>query len=109
MAEAQNVDPATLYPLRVAILSKDFLLELDDYPDSVKPRPVNIGHLPPGTAMVSFETASLDALDISWRATPAAVEAFPYKGRRVGVTTGPAGEWLEIIETAAAPGEAAAD
>ena len=59
--------------------------------------------------MVSFETASLDELDVSWRATPAAVAAFPYNGRRVGVTTGPAGEWLEIIETSATQGAASAD
>ncbi len=102
MAEAQGVAADTMYDLRVAIISKDFLLELDEYPPSVARRPVNSGHLPPGTSMVSFETDNLDALDVAWRATPAPVDAFPYNGRRVGVAQGPAGEWLEIIE--AAPG-----
>jgi len=101
MAEAQGVAADTLYSLRVAIISKDYLLELDDYPPTVEARPVNPGHLPPGTAMVSFEVANLDALDVDWRATPAAIDAFPYDGRRTGVTQGPAGEWLELIETGA--------
>jgi len=99
MAEAQGVAANTMYDLRVAIISKDFLLELDEYPASVPARPGNSGHLPPGTSMVSFETDNLDALDLTWRATPAPVDAFPYNGRRVGVTQGPAGEWLEIIES----------
>lgn len=103
MADAQGVATNTLYPLRVAILSKDYLLELDEYPNSVAARPVRPGHLPPGTAMVSFEVTNLDALDVDWRATPRPVTAFPYNGRRVGVTTGPAGEWLELIETGTVP------
>jgi hypothetical protein len=103
MARAQGVAADTLYPLRVAVLSKDYLLELDEYPDTVPMRPTQPGHLPPGTAMVSFEASDLDALDVDWRATPQPVEGFPYNGRRVGVTTGPAGEWLELIETGSLP------
>jgi hypothetical protein len=103
MAEAQGVAADTLYPLRVAIISKDYLLELDDYPPAIEARPVNPGHLPPGTAMVSFEVDDLDALDVNWRATPAAIDVFPYSGRRTGVIRGPAGEWLELIETSATP------
>jgi hypothetical protein len=103
MAEAQGVAADTLYPLRVAVISRDYLLELDQYPAAVGARPLNPGHLPPGTAMVSFEVANLDALDVDWRATPAAIDAFPYNGRRTGVTQGPAGEWLELIETGAKP------
>ncbi len=99
MAESQNVAPDTLYPLRVAIMSPEFLLELDEYPDSVPTRTVKKGHLPPGTAMVSFTVDNLDTLDVDWRATPVPVEGFPYNGRRTGVTVGPAGEWLELIET----------
>ena len=103
MAEAQGVPADTLYPLRIAIISKEFLLELDEYPASVGPRPMLPGHLPPGTSMVSFEVADLDELDVTWRSEPAAVADFPYNGRRVGVTVGSAGEWLELVEVAAAP------
>jgi catechol 2,3-dioxygenase-like lactoylglutathione lyase family enzyme len=102
MADAQEVAPDTLYTLRVAIISQDFLLELDEYPATVPPRPVKPGHLPPGTAMVSFEVDNLDALDVDWRATPAEIDSFPYNGRRTGVIQGPAGEWLELIETGGA-------
>lgn len=101
MAESQGLAPETLYPLRVAILSAEFLLELDQYPDSVPIRKVKKGHLPAGTAMVSFAVDDLDALDVDWRATPVHIADFPYNGRRAGVTVGPAGEWLELIETAA--------
>jgi len=99
MAEIQGVTPDTMYPLRVAILSPEFLLELDEYPSGIERRAIKPGHLPPGTAMVSFTADNLDAIDVDWRATPAAIETFPYNGRRVGVTVGPAGEWLELIET----------
>ncbi len=102
MAETQGLPADTLYPLRVAILSPEFLLELDEYPETVGKREVSTGYLPPGTAMVTFTTADLDQLDVDWRAPPVAVDEMPYQGRRVGVTVGPAGEWLEIIETGAA-------
>lgn len=103
MAEAHGVAADNLYPLRIAIISKDYLLELDEYPDSVGPRPVLPGHLPPGTSMVSFEAVDLDELDVTWRSAPAVVADFPYNGRRVGVTEGPAGEWIELVEAAAIP------
>ena len=99
MAKGQGLPADHMYPLRVAIVSKDFLLELDEYPENVPPRPMLEGHLPPGTSMVSFEATDLDALDANWRAEPQAIQSFPYNGRRVAVTVGPAGEWLEIIET----------
>jgi len=99
MADIQGVAPDTLYRLRVAILSPQFLLELDEYPSGIGRRSIKPGHLPPGTAMVSFTADNLDALDVDWRATPAAIQSFPYNGRRAGVTVGPAGEWLELIET----------
>ena len=102
MAETQGLASDTLYPLRVAILSSEFLLELDEYPASVGPRQVTPGYLPPGAAMVGFTATDLNALDVDWRAPPAAIDAFPYNGRQVGVAVGPAGEWLEIIETAQA-------
>jgi len=101
MAKGQGLAPDHMYPLRVAFVSRDFLLELDQYPDTVPPRPVLGDHLPPGTSMVSFEATNLEAIDTTWRAAPQAIQSFPYDGRRVAVTVGPAGEWLEIIETPA--------
>jgi hypothetical protein len=101
IAQAQGVAADTEYPLAVATVSEDFLLELDQYPEAAVPRPVIPGHLPPGISMVSFEVEDIAALDVEWRATPRAVAAFPYDGRQVGVTQGAAGEWLELIEIGA--------
>jgi hypothetical protein len=88
----------TLYPLAIAEFDKDFLIELDEYPDSIVSREIADGHLPPSTSVVSFFVDSLDAIDVTWREKPTAIEAFPYNGRKVGVTVGVAGEWIELVE-----------
>jgi hypothetical protein len=88
----------TLFPLAIAEFDKDFLIELDEYPDSIVSREIADGHLPPSTSVVSFFVDSLDAIDVTWREKPTAIEAFPYNGRKVGVTVGVAGEWIELVE-----------
>jgi catechol 2,3-dioxygenase-like lactoylglutathione lyase family enzyme len=103
ISNALNLPAETTYPLAIATVSDNFLIELDEYPNAATARPVATGSLPPGIAMVSFITHDLDKLDVDWRAAPRAIDALPYNGRRVGVTTGPAGEWIEVIE--AAPGK----
>ena len=99
ISKAQDLPEDTLFPLAVATVSKDFLLELDEYPASAPPRPIIEGHLPPGIAMVSFTVTDLDALDVDWRSPPKTIDEPPYNGRRVGVTEGAAGEWIELIES----------
>ena len=99
VSKAQGLPPDTTYPLAIATVSQEFLIELDEYPAAIEARPVEQGYLPPGTSMVSFEVADLDAFDIVWRAQPGALNEKPYAGRRAAVTVGPAGEWLELIET----------
>jgi len=88
----------TLYPLAIAEFDKDFLIELDEYPETIVPREIADGHLPPSTSVVSFFVDSLDAIDVTWREKPTTIEAFPYNGRKVGVTVGVAGEWIELVE-----------
>ena len=88
----------TLYPLAIAEFDKDFLIELDEYPEAIAPREIADGHLPPSTSVVSFFVDSLDAIDVTWREKPTTIEAFPYNGRKVGVTVGVAGEWIELVE-----------
>ena len=88
----------TLYPLAIAEFDKDFLIELDEYPETIVPREIADGHLPPSTSVVSFFVDSLDAIDVTWREEPTTIEAFPYNGRKVGVTVGVAGEWIELVE-----------
>jgi hypothetical protein len=52
-------------------------------------------------SMVGFNTDDIDAIDISPRRQPLAIDEFPYDGGRCAVIEGPAGEWLELIEVTA--------
>lgn len=100
LSNAQGRPADTTYPLAIATVSKEFLIELDEYPGDTPDRPVTPGHLPPGTSMVTFEVdGDLDDIDVEWRAEPRELDAFPYAGRDVGVTVGPAGEWIELVES----------
>jgi len=99
LARAHGLPDETRFPLVVAQMPKDFLVELDGYPPSARPRPRAAGALPPGIAMVSFTADRLDDLAVTWRAAPRAMRSFPYNGRRAAVRVGPAGEWVEVIET----------
>jgi hypothetical protein len=40
----------------------------------------------------------MDEIDVNWREEPTSIDAFPYNGRKVGVTVGVAGEWIELVE-----------
>ena len=100
LSQALKLPPETRYQLSIAPMPRDFEIELDEYPSVSKPRAVREGSLPPGIAMVSFGGDRLEDLRVDWRAPPARIAEFPYKGRRTAVTTGPAGEWLEFIEAA---------
>jgi len=98
VSQAQNLPAGTTYPLAIARVAKHFLVELDEYPENTRPRPIIDGYLPPGTSMVTFEVEDLDAFDVIWRATPRTLDNLPYRGRRTAVTVGPTGEWIELIE-----------
>ncbi len=100
LADACGVSPATIFPTTIVrIPGRSFVVELDGCPPGTPDRPVPAGQLPPGMAMVAFHVASLDAVPVPFRAPPRAVAGPGYGGRRVAVTVGPAGEWLELIET----------
>ncbi|MEO8223589.1 MAG: hypothetical protein ABI661_02205 [Gammaproteobacteria bacterium] len=103
LSRALGLPVTTTYPLAVAPLPKDFLVELDEYPASAAPRALRPGALPPGPAMVSFGVDAIDDFDLPWRAPPARIAEFPYNGQKAAVTVGPAGEWVELIEHAGLP------
>jgi len=98
ISRVQNLPADTTYPLAIATVSKQFLIEMDEYPASAGPRPVTEGYLPPGTSMVTFEVEDLEAFDVAWRATPRTLDGLTYRGRRTAVTVGPSGEWIELLE-----------
>ena len=90
------------YPLSIAQLPSRSLIEFDEYPAQAASRRRAPSELPPGIAMVAFEVCRLDRLASRLLSRPAAVARMPYRGRRVAATRGPAGEWLEFVETDAA-------
>ena len=100
LSQALGLPIETTYPLAVAPMPRDFLVELDEYPLPAKPRPVRAGSLPPGPAMVSFGVNDLDDFHLTWRAPPARIAEFPYNGQEAAVAVGPAGEWVELVEIA---------
>jgi hypothetical protein len=100
ISKANGLDPTTTYPLTVAPLAPGYLVELDEYPDSIGARTRSDGYLPPGVAVVGFSSGTLAEVDLMWRSSPRPMAEFPYDGRSVGVIVGPASEWIELIETA---------
>jgi catechol 2,3-dioxygenase-like lactoylglutathione lyase family enzyme len=106
LSRALGLPAETTYPLAVAALPKEFLVELDEYPAQARPRSLPGGSLPPGPAMVTFAVAELDDFQLSWRSPPARIAEFPYSGQEAGVTVGPAGEWVELMEIAGLPDDA---
>ncbi len=99
MSRVLGLPPDTGYPVSLArIPGRSFLLELEELPSYIDRRRVPDGQLPEGLAMVSFASAPLDALHLAYRAEPRVIDLPPYRGRKVAVIEGPAGEWLELIE-----------
>jgi hypothetical protein len=103
LARANNLPIEMEFPLALAPLPKDFAIELDEYPSTTRPRPRPYGSLPPGMAMVTFLADQPDRLNVKWRQGLRPIGSPPYGGRRAGVTIGPAGEWIEVVEIPAAP------
>jgi hypothetical protein len=89
----------TRYDLAVVQLGGGTKLELDGYPRRAGPRPRPPGGLPPGMAIVSFESRAVDRLAGKMAAAPQPSELpGPFHGRRTGVITGAAGELIELID-----------
>jgi hypothetical protein len=72
--------------------------EIDQYPAAATQRPCAPGELPPGNAMISFITASLDAVAAPFLAPPERRDGPLYAGRRTATLRGAAGELIELIE-----------
>jgi catechol 2,3-dioxygenase-like lactoylglutathione lyase family enzyme len=100
LAALCGVPPQTVFPTAVAsIPGRRYLVEIDEFPPTVGPRPRRAGELPPGMALVSFIVPDLAAVAaLSLRAPARPLAGPPYGGRRVAVIEGAAGEWLELIE-----------
>jgi len=96
ISKANSLDMETTYPLAMAYSAPGYMIELDELPATIGPREVADGYLPPGVAIVSFNSPGVDA-DVDWVSEPRALQEFPYKGRKVGLIRGPADELIEVI------------
>ncbi len=99
LQDAYGFGPEVDTPLALVNFSDRFLIELDEYPAAARPRPRRDGDLPPGMAMVTFAVDDLGGNALPWAVAPTARTAAPYDGRRAGLLVGPAGEWIELLET----------
>jgi hypothetical protein len=96
ISKANNLDIETVYPLSIVYTAPGYMIELDELPASIPPRTVVEGHLPPGVAIVGFNSTGIDEV-VEWVSQPRKLEAFPYEGQSAGIIRGPAGELIEII------------
>jgi len=80
--DAFGLGPDHRTPLGIVKLPREFLIEVDEMPALATARVGPVGGLPPGIAMVTFETDG-------WGPQ--------------GVMAGPDGEWLELLAPQAAP------
>jgi hypothetical protein len=72
--------------------------EIDQYPSETIVRPTRPGMLPPGIAMVSFMTDSLEKATVDFLTAPVKMAGQPYNGRCSATCIGAAGELAELIE-----------
>ncbi|MBV6416565.1 MAG: hypothetical protein CMLOHMNK_01159 [Steroidobacteraceae bacterium] len=99
LQDAYGLPRDTTTRIGIVRLPASFLIELDQYPSAATKRPVRRGHLPPGIAMVTFAVKSFEGRKLPWKVKPAVRREPPYDGRRAGMVVGPAGEWVELVET----------
>lgn len=97
LSRAWGLPEDTVYPLSIAQLQGQFLIEMDEYPAAAERREATAAGLPYGPAMVSFGVASLEAIPALAGEAGVAVDTAPYNGRRVAALRGPSGEWIELV------------
>lgn len=94
LSRALDLPADTMHPIAAMPLAGQSLIEVDDYRAATTTRDCPPGGLPPGIAMVSFAADALpDDLPAGRFSGP------PYHGGRSVLTTGAAGELVELIRT----------
>jgi hypothetical protein len=86
-------------PLGIVKLPRDCLIEIDGLPAAARPRQRRDGELHRGFAMVTFSCSDFAALALPWLHPPVLLAHLSDRAKRVAVTVGAAGEWIELIET----------
>ena len=80
-----------------AILDDKFRIEIDGYPDTATPRPVQAGRLPPGLSMVSFRVDSVDDLPVAALRSSKNLSSLPNRRGPAALVRGPDDELLELV------------
>lgn len=88
----------TEYGLSIVPIEGGSIIELDGYKKGWPERTITEGFLPPGMAAVSFTIQSFAEFNGEWVSKPRPIQEFPYNGASTGLTIGPNGEWIELIE-----------
>lgn len=99
LSNAYGQPAGTLHRICALPAGGQCYIEADQMPAAALPRPAMEGELPPAIAMVTFEVRSLPDT-VSFLSDPATVPGPPYLGRRAAVCSGPAGELIELVESA---------
>jgi hypothetical protein len=96
--KVRGLDLEMKHPLSTVDVGGPFLIEIDQYPPGTIDRTVRDGDLPPGTAIVTFETPSIAAVPVPLVGGTVVGQGRPYNGRKAAVFKGPSGELHEVIE-----------
>jgi hypothetical protein len=98
LSNTYGLPEETKHNIAIASISNRFLIELDQYPQSVQSQSQQAGQLPPGIAIVTFEVENIETLENNFIGEFHPINKYPYTGRASGVLRGPAGELIEIVQ-----------
>ena len=87
------------HPVATVQLAGKTMVEIDQL-GVARPRPPTAGLLPAGIAMVSFLVDDIDSVGLQAVSPPQTLEGALYRGQRVVVVRGAAGELIELIQAA---------
>jgi hypothetical protein len=100
LSAAHGLPADTSHQLAALPLAGQCYIEADAMPAGTLERTSLPGELPPGISMVTFIVERLpDHPSITWIAEPRTLPQAPYHGRRTAICIGPAGEWIELVES----------
>lgn len=98
VGEVRVVPEVPRIELAVVNLADGCKIEADQYPSGARPKPRPEGGLPPGLALVSFDSPGFARLAGRCLTAPVKASMAPLHGRSAATMVGFAGELIELIE-----------
>ncbi len=100
LSAAHGLPADTRHQLAALSLAGQCYIEVDTMPPGTLERTSAPDELPPGISMVTFIVDRLpEDPSMTWIAEPRTLAQAPYHGRRTAICIGPAGEWIELVES----------